>query len=46
MRIQRVLFFGTEGDTDEEMYEQLVGKIIRTGIECALVDQRRENEYS
>jgi diaminopropionate ammonia-lyase len=20
------LFFGTEGDTDEEMYEQLVGK--------------------
>ena len=22
----KVLFFGTEGDTDEEMYEQLVGK--------------------
>jgi diaminopropionate ammonia-lyase len=22
----KILFFGTEGDTDEEMYEQLVGK--------------------
>jgi diaminopropionate ammonia-lyase len=22
----KVLFFGTEGDTDEDMYEQLVGR--------------------
>jgi hypothetical protein len=22
----RILFFGTEGDTDETMYEQLVGR--------------------
>ena len=22
----KILLFGTEGDTDEEMYEQLVGK--------------------
>ena len=33
----KILFFGTEGDTDEEMYEQLVGRIIRTSIKCPLV---------